>query len=78
MTLEVRRVIDPRMTDGDARGLVLSILERSGGDGWTTDRLAGRLGLPLGTVTGIIAELARTGLVERVDDEWVSTLGVDH
>lgn len=71
-------MIDPRMTDGDARGLVLSILERSGGDGWRIDRLAGRLGLPLGTVTGIMAELARTGLVERVDDEWVSTLRFDH
>jgi hypothetical protein len=29
-------------------------------------------------VARVIAELARTGLVERVDDEWVSTLRDDY
>jgi predicted transcriptional regulator len=76
VTVEVNRVIDPHTTDVDARGLVRSAMERSGGDGWTTDRLASHLGLPLGTVARVLEELARIGLVELVDDEWVSMLGV--
>ena len=76
VTVEVSRLIDPYTADVDARGLVRSTMERSGGDGWTTDRLAGHLGLPLGTVARVLEDLAATGLVERIDDEWVSTLGV--
>lgn len=66
------------MAETDARRLVLSMLERSGGDGWTTDRLAGRLGLPLVTVAQAMVELSKAGIVSRLDDEWFPTLQLDY
>lgn len=71
-------MIGSTMAEVDARRLVLSMLERSGGDGWTTDRLAGRLGLPLVTVARVMVDLSRTGVVSRLDDEWFPTLQLDY
>jgi hypothetical protein len=59
-------------TEVEGRRLVKTTLERSVGDGWTTERLAGRLGLPIGMVARILVEFARSGLEARVDDEWVA------
>lgn len=66
------------MSEVDARRLVLSVLERSGGDGWTTERMASRLGLPLGTVARVMVDLVRSGVVSRVDDEWLPKLAFDY
>jgi DNA-binding IclR family transcriptional regulator len=66
------------MTENDARKLILSVLERGGGDGWTTERLSGRLGLSLGTVARVMVDLARAGFVSRVDDEWIPNLEFDY
>ena len=71
-------MIGSTTTEVDARGLVLSVLQHSGGDGWTTERLASRLGLPLGAVARVMIDLARTGVVSRVDDEWLPRLEFDY
>lgn len=71
-------MIESTMAELDARKLVLSVMERSGGDGWTTDRLSGRLGLPLGTVARVLVDLARSGMVSRIDDEWFPKLEFDY
>lgn len=71
-------MIESTMAEIDARKLVLSVMERSGGDGWTTDRLSGRLGLPLGTVARVLVDLARSGIVSRIDDEWFPKLEFDY
>jgi len=71
-------MIDSTQTEVDPRKLVLSVLERSYGDGWTTEQLASRLGLPLGTVARVIVDLARAGVVSRVEDEWFPKLEFDY
>jgi DNA-binding IclR family transcriptional regulator len=55
--------------DTEARQLVRQTMVRTP-DGWTTQRLAGRLGLPIGTVVRALVDLARRGVVVHLDDEW--------
>jgi hypothetical protein len=61
----------------DARRLVRSAFDRYPEDGWTRERLATELGLPVSTVDAVLVDLARAGLVLRVDDEYVSALQID-
>jgi DNA-binding IclR family transcriptional regulator len=58
--------------DSDARVLVRSAMDRHP-DGWTAERLATALGLPVGTVGRILIDLAATGTVVRIEDEYVPT-----
>jgi DNA-binding IclR family transcriptional regulator len=71
-------MIGSAVAETDARRLVLSTMERGGSDGWTTDRLAARLGLPLGTVARAMVDLTKAGFVSRLDDEWFSTVHLDY
>jgi hypothetical protein len=62
-------VIGIEIDDTEIRRLVRTTMARTP-DGWTTERLAGRLGLPIGTVVRALVDLARRGVVVHLDDEW--------
>jgi DNA-binding IclR family transcriptional regulator len=61
----------------NARRLVRSAFDRQPEDGWTRERLATELGLPVSTVEAVLIDLADAGLVFRIDDEYVSALQID-
>ncbi len=61
----------------DAHRLVRSAFDRYPEDGWTRERLATELGLPISTVAAVLADLTEAGLVFRIDDEYVSALQID-
>jgi DNA-binding IclR family transcriptional regulator len=58
--------------DSDADVMVRTAMDRHP-DGWTAERLATALALPVGTVGRILVDLAATGSVVRIDDEYVPT-----
>jgi predicted transcriptional regulator len=68
---------DLEMNPGEMRRLVLGTVFRQPEDGWTVDRLASRLGLPIAGVKRALDELAGAGLVARLDDEFVPGITLD-
>ena len=63
--------------DAEARYLVRRAFDRQPEAGFTVDRLATALALPVAVVRRVLAELVATGLVVQLDDEYVSALRVD-
>jgi hypothetical protein len=57
--------------EGDARRLIRNALGRYPEDGWTADRLAKTLGLPITTVGRALLDLTERGTLIRIDDEYV-------
>lgn len=68
---------DLELDPGEARRLVLGMVFRQPEDQWSPNRLAGALGIPTSTVTRALDELARAGLVTRIDDEYVPGISLD-
>jgi DNA-binding IclR family transcriptional regulator len=68
---------DLELNPGEARRLVLGVVFRQPEDQWSPHRLASALGLPTSTVTRALQELAATGLVTKVDDEYVPGISLD-
>lgn len=68
---------DLELDPGEARRLVLEMVFRQPEDQWSPNRLAGALGMPTSTVTRALDELARAGLVTRIDDEYVPGISLD-
>ena len=56
--------------DSDAQSMVRTAMNRSP-DGWTAERLATALGLPVGTVGRVLVDLAAAGAVIHIDDEYI-------
>lgn len=67
----------PTTDTPDPRRLVLRALDRQPQEGFTPERLAGSMGLPVSTVIAALAELTSTGLVRVDDGEYLSTLQLD-
>jgi DNA-binding MarR family transcriptional regulator len=65
------------LSPGEARRLILGIVFRQPEDQWSPHRLASTLGLPTSAVTRALDELARAGLVTRIDDEYVPGISLD-
>ena len=68
---------DLAMNPGEARRLVLGMVFRQPEDQWSPHRLANALGLPTSAVTRALDELARAGLVTKIDDEYVPGISLD-
>jgi DNA-binding IclR family transcriptional regulator len=68
---------DLELNPGQTRRLVLGRVFRQPEDGWTVHRLATTLGLPTAAVARALDELARAGLVARIDDEYMPGITLD-
>ncbi|HET6714463.1 MAG TPA: hypothetical protein VFI59_12235 [Actinomycetota bacterium] len=77
MDTELERVHDEE--EADARRAIVRLLNREPYDVWTRDTLARSLGVPASLTERILNQLAKSGMVQRLDgsDEIEYTVATD-
>jgi hypothetical protein len=61
----------------EVRRLVRAAFDRNPHDGWTPQRLATTLGLPVVAVGRALGELSSSGLILQIDGEYVPAFAPD-